>query len=291
MANTNRIALFLNGKTFYASWRDSAKHRHIDFPAMTRWIVDKAGGDTLTGAHYFTGIDEDREQNQESGSHKLRGFLEMLVRQPGFFTHRVPRRTGVATCEHCGGEHTFISDKEADLALAVEAMHLASGNTFDTAVLVTGDGDYEPLARRLRAMGKRVHIAAWGSAGVSKRLRAAAFSFIDLLAGVNAFSQEDSAVSDEILPFTGEHRLDTFLSEIVAASNKFQGGFVGVEYFLNNWRSPHLDDSEDHRRGVLNELLMENWVETHEADNGDLAVRLSERGIERLQELNDGAES
>jgi len=41
----------------------------------------------------------------------------------------------------------------------------------------------------------------------------------------------------------------------------------------------------------LNELLIENWVEMYDAGNGDLAVRFADRGIERLQELNDGAES
>lgn len=287
MKSTDRVALFINGKTFHAPWCDSAIHERIDFPAMASWIVGKAGGKTLAGAHYFTDIDNDQEQIPESASSKVRGFLEMLARQPGCFAHVAPCKISAVLCKHCGREHTFASDKEVDLAMAAQAMYLAGINDFGTAVLVTGDGDYAPVARELRTMGKRVYVAAWGLVGVSRRLQAETFSFIDLSTGMHAFSREDADGAGEILPFTGQQRFDAFLSQIVAASRKFQGGFIGVEYFLAQWRSPDLDDSVDQRHGVLSELLMENWVETYTADNGDLAVRLSERGMERLGELGD----
>ena len=64
---------------------------------------------------------------------------------------------------HAGVEVQFVpishsSDKEkgVDVALAVDAMEVGLDGKIDVAVLVTGDGDFVPLVRRLMKHGIRV---------------------------------------------------------------------------------------------------------------------------------------
>ncbi len=289
-----RVALFINGKTFYAGWRDTTGGLRLDFPAMANWIVKQAGGKALMAAHYYTSVIEKQEESEDVSSDGLRKFLEMLENQEGFFVHVSRRKIAVSTCEHCSQESTFTADKELDLELAAHIMQQAFADAYDTAVLVTGDGDYTPVVRRLRTMGKQVHVAGWGGSGMSKRLRGEAFSYIDLLAGMERFDQDlvidrmhARGTSAKILPFTDEHRFNTFLSEIILAKGKFKGGFVGVDYFLNRWRSVHLDDGYVERRRVMDDLLSAGWVETYNAGDGRFAVRFTDRGEERLREMQD----
>lgn len=64
-----------------------------------------------------------------------------------------------------------------DVGLVVDAIRTAS--TVDTIVLVSGDGDFVPLAEYLKNNGRRVEVMAFGRSASSK-LREAADEFIDL---------------------------------------------------------------------------------------------------------------
>ncbi len=65
-----------------------------------------------------------------------------------------------------------------DVGLAVDAIRMA--NSYDVAVLVTGDGDFVPLVEYLRwGMGKQVEVAAF-SRTTSGRLRESADRFVEL---------------------------------------------------------------------------------------------------------------
>jgi uncharacterized LabA/DUF88 family protein len=67
---------------------------------------------------------------------------------------------------HAGVEPKFIpmpqsghNEKEADVALAIDAMQIGLEGKIDIAVLVTGDGDFVPLVRALMKQGIRVMAA------------------------------------------------------------------------------------------------------------------------------------
>ena len=67
---------------------------------------------------------------------------------------------------HAGVEPKFMpmpqsghSEKGADVALAIDAMQIGLEGKVDIAVLVTGDGDFVPLARALMKQGIRVMAA------------------------------------------------------------------------------------------------------------------------------------
>lgn len=284
-----RVALFFDGKNFYSGWRESAKGRRIDFARLADWLVQKAQGNSLWGAYYYTGVDEAAHGQNESAQ-KLAGFLDMLETQPGFFVHTFKRRVGSITCTECGCENRYVLEKEVDTTMVANMVQMAAQNAFDTMVLLSGDADYAPAIKAVRQLGKQVFIASWGGTGVSKRIRSSVFAHIDMMEGLPIFERElgpeeeshlpyvsDHEASLEISTVTGDVSMDSFLAELQQAQNKFSGGYVGLGYFLTRWRSAHLDTTPDNRRIVLDKLLAKGFVETYNAIDGALAIRVSDR--------------
>jgi uncharacterized LabA/DUF88 family protein len=285
-----RVALFFDGKNFYSGWREAAKGRRIDFSKLADWLVRRAHGTTLWGAYYYTSIEDLTVVGTSDAQQKLAGFLDMLETQPGFFVHTFKRKVGSVTCQDCGIENRYMMEKEVDTSMVAHMLKLAAVNAFDTLVLMSGDADFAPAIEGVRALGKQAYIASWGGTGVSKRIRSASFDHIDMLEGLAFFEREISPDEDpyvpsseldqnpiEVTPVTGDQAMDAFLAELEQAQNKFSGGYVGLGYFLTRWRSAHLDSTPDIRRRVLDKLLAQGFVETYNAPDGALAIRLSDR--------------
>ncbi len=284
-----RVALFFDGKNFYSGWREAAKGRRIDFAKLAEWLVMRAKGTALWGAYYYTGVD-DSSLGQSDTQQKLAGFLDMLETQPGFFVHTFKRKVGSIGCSECGAENRYVLEKEVDTTMVAHMLRLAAVNAYDTLVLMSGDADYAPAIEGVRALGKQAYIASWGGTGVSKRIRSAAFDHIDMLQGLSHFEREFSLDEEdgddfihgaesvvEIASVTGDPAMDAFLAELDQAQSKFSGGYVGLGYFLTRWRSAHLDTTPETRRRVLDKLLAEGFVETYNAPDGALAIRVSSR--------------
>lgn len=288
-----RVALFFDGKNFYSGWRESAKGRKIDFSKLSDWLVTKAHGTSLWGAYYYTSV-EDTGINATEAQQKLLGFLDMLETQPGFFVHTFKRRVNSLACQECGADNRYQVDKEVDTTMVAHMLKLAATDSFDVLVLMSGDSDYTPAIEAVRALGKQAYIASWGWTGVSKRIRLAAFDHIDMLNGLPHFERESSDddfgdLMDEegeyrpVAEITGDLSMDAFLTELQQAESKFSGGYVGLGYFLTRWRSANLDTTPEIRRQVLDKLLSEGFVETYNATDGALAIRVISDSNETCQ--------
>lgn len=285
-----RVALFFDGKNFYSGWREAAKGKRIDFSRLSDWLVAKAQGKYLWGAYYYTGVDDLAAQGQAEPQQKLAGFLDMLETQPGFFVNTFKRKVGSITCPDCGIENRYVLEKEVDTSMVSNMVQMAAQDSFDIMILMSGDADYAPAIRAVRSLGKQAYIASWGGTGVSKKIRSAAFDHIDMLDGLEEFEREVGPDDDPYSPYVSEHEvdleissvtgdmsMDSFLAELQQAQNKFSGGYVGLGYFLTRWRSAHLDTTPDNRRMVLDKLLAKSFVETYNAPDGALAIRVSDR--------------
>jgi len=290
-----RVAIFFDGKNFYAGWRGSSRPR-IDFPALARWVVRRAGGATLWGAHYFTALeigDGADTQAQEA----LRSYLDMLDLQPGFFVHRFPRKPMGATCQTCGAPQRINQETAVDTAMAAEAVRLAAVGAYDTLVLVSGDGDHTPIVDAVRALGKQVYVATWGRASLSRYMRLAAFDHIDFLDGLSEFVERGSSAPlpdegpapppDAPEVETPADPLDIFVQEVRRAQAKFDEGYVGLHYFLTRWKSDRLDPSAEARRRILDDAVEAGVVEIYDAPDGAKAVRAAS-GEDPATDRDDG---
>ncbi len=284
-----RVAIFFDGKNFYSGWREAAKGRRIDFTRLADWLVKKAYGNSLWGAFYYTGVDE-MPQNPTEPQQKLAGFLDMLETQPGFFVNTFKRKVSSLNCTECGIDNRYVLEKEVDTTMVSHMIQMAAQNCYDVLILLSGDADYAPAIKAVRQLGKQAFIASWGGTGVSKKIRSVVYGHIDMLEGLSEFEREvgpdeenyspytnEADLNLEIFTVTGDPTMDAFLAELQQAQNKFSGGYVGLGYFLTRWRSTHLDTTPDNRRSVLDKLLAKGFVETYNAADGALAIRVSDR--------------
>ncbi|WP_457332976.1 NYN domain-containing protein [Rhizobacter sp. P5_C2] len=69
--------------------------------------------------------------------------------------------------------------KSVDISICVDMMQHAYQSSVDDLFLISGDGDYAPLARQIMATGKRLHIAALSS-GLSTVIRKTCDRFVNL---------------------------------------------------------------------------------------------------------------
>jgi|GEM_PF-333734 len=198
-----RVCIFFDGKNFHSGWRDEAAGKRLTFPKLSKWLVDRVGGSLLWGAYYYTGIEMGPAAVTE-GQKKLAGFLDMLELQPGFFVKRFPRKTTMFQCAACGAENKYTQEKEVDTTMVADMLRLAAVGAFDVLVLVSGDSDHAPAIEGVRAIGRQAYVSTWGRAGLSARLRKAAFDHIDLLEGLSYF--EDAEGASPLVPPGSEPR-------------------------------------------------------------------------------------
>jgi uncharacterized LabA/DUF88 family protein len=187
-----RVCIFFDGKNFHSGWRDEASGRRLTFPKLSKWLVERVGGSLLWGAYYYTGIEMGPAAVTE-GQKKLAGFLDMLELQPGFFVKRFPRKTTMFQCAACGAENRYTQEKEVDTTMVADMLRLAAVGAFDVLVLVSGDSDHAPAVEGVRAIGRQAYVSTWGRAGLSARLRKAAFDHIDLMEGLSFFEDAEGA--------------------------------------------------------------------------------------------------
>ena len=268
-----RIALFIDGKNFYSGWKEQSGGCKVDFSLMADWIVDRVEGDHLWGVHYYTGIDPPSE-DEGSPQDNLGHFLNALEMLPGFFVNRFPRKRRSITCPDCGETHHFTLEKEVDTTMVADMLRLAAVNAFDVMVLVSGDADHVPAVEGVKTLGKKVYIASWGGFGLSLRLRKAAFDHLDLLQGIPSFAKDPGTGEPAAVPGAASDPCGIFLDELRIAARQFKDGYIGVNYFLNGWRSLRLDSLSVTRASIFEDLLEQESIETYLAEDGYKAVRL-----------------
>jgi uncharacterized LabA/DUF88 family protein len=76
--------------------------------------------------------------------------------------------------------------KGVDIALATDVLTNAFLNNYDIAVLIAGDGDYAPMVREVKRLGKEVYVAFFKNTGLSPRLKIESDQFFDVESTLHA---------------------------------------------------------------------------------------------------------
>lgn len=105
----------------------------------------------ITEAHYFRGRLSALEASQRGNLlYNDRVFDDVLM-SAGIVSHFLPLRTR-------GGKK---EEKGIDVWLALEAYELSLCEQFDVLVLISADGEYAPLIRKLNALGVKTMVFNW----------------------------------------------------------------------------------------------------------------------------------
>ncbi|MGD9977373.1 MAG: NYN domain-containing protein [Bacteroidales bacterium] len=102
-------------------------------------------------AHFFRGRISAQEASQRGNQlYNDRVFDDILMSE-GVVTHYLPIRPR-------GGRR---EDKGIDVWLALEAFEQTFYKRFNVIVLITSDGDYVPLIRKVNSLGSKVMVLSW----------------------------------------------------------------------------------------------------------------------------------
>jgi len=161
--NLLRIGVFYDGQYFYHV-SNYYKYSHprrarISLEELHRFIRNQVARKTSTDvslcqivdAHYFRGRLPAQDINSDDKLFNERMFDDILSTQ-NVVTHYMPLK------QNQEGRH---EEKGIDVWLALEAYEMSIYKRFDVLVLITGDGDYVPLVRKLNTIGTRVMLLSW----------------------------------------------------------------------------------------------------------------------------------
>lgn len=149
----NRVAIFIDGANLYHS--ASQLGHEIDYAELLTLLNQKA---TSSQAFFYTGIDSSNQQQQR--------FLFRL-KHLGYqiITKEVIKRA----------DGSWKANLDVELALDMMALV----DSYDIAILVSGDGDFAEVIERVQNLGKRVEVVSY-RATTSQKLLALAQSYRDL---------------------------------------------------------------------------------------------------------------
>ncbi len=153
--NQERIMIFIDGNNFYHGCRNILKRCDVDFPKLSQLLT---GERKLIRTYYYNAPlsrDEDEERFMQQQK-----FFETMRRLP---------YTEVRLGRLILRGNTYI-EKGIDVAIAVDMLDMARMDSYDTAVLITGDGDFSPLLETVKRWGKNVEVAYF-NAGFSNALQ------------------------------------------------------------------------------------------------------------------------
>ena len=141
----DRVMIFIDGSNFYHGLKNDIGGVDIDFNKFAELL---AGNRELIGVHYYNApldskMDPERYKKQQQ-------FFERLKKIPNFnlVLVRLQKRK-------LDGK-IYYAVKGDDIHIAVDMIMQAQSNSYDTAVLVSGDGDFVPAVKAVQAFGKHI---------------------------------------------------------------------------------------------------------------------------------------
>lgn len=105
----------------------------------------------IVDSHFFRGRLPAQEAQQRGNLLYYERVFDDILMWEGVVTHYLPVRTS-------GGRR---EEKGIDVWMALESYELTLLKKLDVVVLITSDGDYVPLVRKLNTLGTRVMVLAW----------------------------------------------------------------------------------------------------------------------------------
>ncbi len=138
-----KVAIFLDGANFFYMQRDGLEW-FADPKKLLEYIEKKYG--EIEEAYYYIGQDAPPQA-------KDKAFLDMLPKM-GYSVVSKPIKS---IADHVTGD---VVKKKANLDIEIVIDMFSTIDRYDTAVLISGDGDFERALDLLKSRGKKVIVIA-----------------------------------------------------------------------------------------------------------------------------------
>ena len=163
----DRVAIFIDGSNFYHALKNAYGKAAIKFDQLALALTNRSPERRLLRVHYYNAA---YDQGTDAAAYaKQQRFFGYLRRTPylSLSLGRLERRrleidpAARKQIEPILGsplpDHTYV-EKGVDTQLAVDMVKLAVANTYDVAILVSGDGDFAPAVEFVKQLGKHVEL-------------------------------------------------------------------------------------------------------------------------------------
>lgn len=143
---TERVAIFIDGANLLHGLSQDFGRIDVDFEHLVQKLLRNR---SVTRIYYYTALpDQTKDPERYTRQQK---FVNAIKRKPYFSVvlGRLEPRPG-----------GFYVEKGVDISLAIDLLDLAYHNTYDTAILITGDGDFSRAVEIVQRMGKHVENAS-----------------------------------------------------------------------------------------------------------------------------------
>jgi uncharacterized LabA/DUF88 family protein len=157
---TERVAVFIDGSNFYHALKDQRGSPRVDFEHLVNGIVE---GRRLIRVYYYNALPREDEVPEEQFAQQ-KNFFDSINRLPYFEVKLGYIDRGI--------------QKGVDVQIVTDMILGAVRDTYDTMVIISGDGDFAIAAQAVKDLGKHVEHAFF--AGWGKQLIRTADRFIDI---------------------------------------------------------------------------------------------------------------
>ena len=224
-----KIGVFYDGNYFlhvsnYYNYFHSMRQR-LSLPAFHNFIRHLVADaedvpvqySRIIGAHYFRGRLSAQEASQRGNQLYNDRVFDDILMSVGIVSHFLPLRTRSGKKE----------EKGIDVWLALEAYEQTLIKKFDVLVLITSDGEYVPLVRKLNSLGVKTMVLNWEFAYVDDSGRdIVTRTAQDLLQEVT-YPVAAHTIIDEGLEDRGDYVEDLFVSVDSGANARGNDAVVG----------------------------------------------------------------
>jgi len=149
-----RVAIFVDGSNLYHALRSNFRRHDLNFAEFTNRLC---GSRRLFRTYYYNVLQDPAQR--PDGYREQQEFLDILRKTP----YMEVRLGGTKLAQGIPVE------KGIDVMLATDLLYFAWNDSYDVAVLVSGDSDFAYALQAVKNMGKHVEVAYFES-GVSKDL-------------------------------------------------------------------------------------------------------------------------
>jgi len=168
IVSEERIAIFIDGSNIFHTAPKFSPGFKVHYGKLIERLV---AGRKLVRPYFYGphGVPPNKGQIQ---------FFDAL-RHSGLNVKTSPLRRREYQCPYCSEKVYAHVEKGVDVALVTDMLALAFQNTYDTAIVVSGDNDLIGAVEEIQRLGKRVEVAAF-SVGIGRELKTTADLYICL---------------------------------------------------------------------------------------------------------------
>jgi len=161
----DRVMVFMDGGNFFNGIQEMKIYFYnVAIDEIVKTVVD---GRKLIRTYYYTVRPTDKTSKMYSTQ---MSFLDQLERS-NYMKVRYGRLVGIPP---------NFKEKGTDVFLAIDMLNLAYKNSYDTAILISGDGDFVEVIECIQNMGKQIENWAFKGRKSDNLLKVCdSFSYID----------------------------------------------------------------------------------------------------------------